>query len=506
MANNIILHPSGADTNGGGYTSNYTGTWAEWHNNFSYQATYAGGTITQGNNGKCRITCGTNLSVYPKQGMLVYLEAQTYYASGHYEVTADIEDGDYFDINLDYVSNDSVSNITIGGALKTPSVAALLAYDSSGSKLLLPANQTTQTINEVDGSANQVLLVTQGYTIDIQGVNDTTGQLLSDDDLFPKIKAKTGSTWGANTVMFYMQSGVGDDTVQTTQCKIDKVNFDGNNITPYVVRIGDYSNDYIICTWGTVEIINSIPNSASYYCLYVNAYTYADINTAGRFKKIYIANGGVGFATVRPFSPIMEQIHIDNCYYGLSVSNAYITTFTNVYINRMIISNCAVGIFTNRYSQFLCGRFIFVNNTIDMIMNKYSTTMFAKYIHNCLFYNDKSNGKIVSVDDSNYVTVAFDNCVLGVSNGAVIDSGVTSTKTNCTYITSDVFMDKANGDYRLNPNAVEFSKVYNWATGEFYGALGPAFPVNNGNGDSYITYEDSALKFYVNGELIRSYT
>lgn len=479
MANSIVLHPSGADTNGGGFTDNYAGTWSGWHTNFAAQASYAGGTATA-SSGKVRITCGTNLSVYPQEGMLVYVEFQTYYSSGHYEVLSTIEDGDYFDIDLDYTDDDACSLVVVGGALKTPSVAALLAYDDQGSQLLLPANQTTQTVNEVDGSANQVLLVTAGYTMDIKGVDDTTGVLLEYDDLWPVIQAKTGSTWAANSIMFYMQSTSGDDSVNTTKLKLDKIIFDGNSLVPKVVQTGDSSNDYVNLYCGDFTIKGSLSTG---YGWLANAYNYVTsfIEYAG---NIYITDCAYGYSPNGSRAlPKIKSLHINNCsvaglYCGLSSVSSTLASP----IKKVILSNNAIGMNNARYSVYLAHSITFVNNVIDILANKYSTESATKTYQNFLIYNDNASGKIVSCDDNTLVSVEFKNCVLGVANGAVIDYGITSTKTECVLITSDPFVNKANGDYRLKPEATEFDKVYDWETGEFYGALGPAEPASSGGG------------------------
>ncbi len=347
----------------------------------------------------------------------------------------------------------------------------MLAYDDAGSVLLCPANQTTQTVNEVDGSANAITLTTPGYTINIRGVNDQTGELLSDSDLFPVIKAKDGSTWAANTILFCMLAG-SPGSVGSATCKLDKIIFDGNNLAPRVVHLGDNTNDVVYCYWGTVYIRNSQLSLNGYnlylagYIAYGNAYAH----------RLYISGGGVGLSSTRPIMRVYELLHIDGCMYGMYMNSGDMTTPYSTTCNRMIISHCAVGIRNNNYDFTFFHDITFVNNVIDLQMLRYSATLYTKRFVNCLFFNDNPSGNIVQVDNSTYVAVIFENCVLGTANGAVIDSGVTSTRINCRYITSDPFMDKANGDYRLNPDSPAFDTVYNRETGEFYGALGPAIP------------------------------
>jgi len=135
----------------------------------------------------------------------------------------------------------------------------------------------------------------------------------------------------------------------------------------------------------------------------------------------------------------------------------------------------------------------FVNNAIDLKVDAYGTTNYAHHFYNSVFWNSLVTGKILSVDNDTYVDVGFFNCVFGTANGAIEFSGITPTEIDCERITANPFMDSANGDYRLNPDFINLSKIYDWTKQvNNIGATSVAEPVSSGtgNGGSIMVTED----------------
>lgn len=472
MAKTYVLHPGGADTNGGGYTANYSGSWDQWHSSFGPIDIANDATITNNGSGKVRLTKSSAFDG-AMVGMLAYCDFSDTYTDGRYEILAVDASNNYIDIDLAYDSNVPTANVTVGGAILTPKAAVAAAYapTANGDILLVPCNQTSQTINEVDGSGDAMVCITAAYKLDIRGVNETTGALLGYRDVWPVIRAKTGSTWAANTSMLYMQSTAGSNA--TSYLNLDKIILDGNALTPRVVRLGDNASDYVVCLWGDVKITN--PASTG-YAIYQYGYT------NGFARTIHIDGGGTGGTGYynygnRPLIAVAKYLWInDFAVAGLNIGDGNAATVLNTMHGPIILSNCTTGLISDRYNVYW-NKVTFVNNVIDIRLNKYDTETRICRFYNCLFYNDNASGKIIgSNDDGTYVSVEMYNCALGVANGADVCSAFVINDIDCVSLSGDPFVDKSSDDYRLDPAGDDFASIYNWDTGLFAGALGPSEP------------------------------
>lgn len=485
--NRYICHPNGNDLNGGGFDfSSYSGTWAQWHNNFAALVVQANCAVGNNGSGKIRITSqgSTDFANVP-EFVIMHCDFTAIYDDGRYVVLS--VGNDYIDIGVDYVSDTTVT-VRVGGAILSPKEACALGYSTSLNEVLFPCNQTTQTINEVDGSDNSVTLQTEGSTIIMYGVNDTTGVLLEFDDLWPVIQAKTGTTWSSGTILFHMQDGVTSGTTLECYFNCDKINFDGNYLTPVVLQLGDSQSDKIFVKIGDIEVYNSKSDGTG---MLVNAYLSNSVadETIYYVNTIKISDCGTGLSPgSRNWPPIKKYIWVDNCsVFGVTFSLCYYSAYLQGYGSKFIFSNNAIAIYYYRHSKLWISPSLFINNDVDFYCKKYSST-FAFYVaRNCLFYNDATGGKIFSTDDDGtYVTAEFENCVLGKLTDSTDNSrwnGIVPTLKNCRYINSDPLMDKDSDppDYRLNPSSDAFEDCYDWNDWiQHITAVGVAEPASGG--------------------------
>ena len=418
-ANIFVLHPSGADTNGGGYTGNHSLTWASsWQNgSFGPKASVTGMATSNNGSGKVRLTKAGAEFTSALVGLIANCTFSATYTSGRYEIIA-CPDPTELDIELAYSTDVPTAAIVIGGAILTPKTAALLAYDATGGQLLLPANQTTQTVNLVDGNANAVVLNTAALNITMIGVYDTTGLALPEVSLYPVIRAQTGSSWAANTAMVAVNAG----SSGTNYFTCNKVIFDGNGLTPRVVQLGDTSGDYVYPFWNNVRIINGLVSAGAN--LYIGGYTSLSSSSVANsnIHNLTLSGGylGISNAGSRLLCSISGILIVDNfSYRGISAVSEVVTTQFGGCKAQIIISRCAVGIYNGRYAYEWANRTLFVNNVVDLQFAAYITTWYSKRIIDCVFYNDANGGKVVLVDTADYVSVEFQNCVLEIGRAHV---------------------------------------------------------------------------------------
>jgi hypothetical protein len=86
MANTIVLHPNGSNTNGGGYDqSTYTGGWNDWHTSFGPKLSVTGCTYDPANPAVL-----TKTGAFAPAGAYVgiYAFVATYDVQGHFLVVA----------------------------------------------------------------------------------------------------------------------------------------------------------------------------------------------------------------------------------------------------------------------------------------------------------------------------------------------------------------------------------------------------------------------------------
>lgn len=126
MSNSVnwILHTSGADTNGGGYTDDYAGTWSAVLNSGSAVDAITGGTTSDNGGGKVRITKAGQFDG-AAVGMMAYFSA-TNYTAGHYVIIAVDASDNYVDLNCAYVDAQTDAVVNVGGALLNPATAMAL--------------------------------------------------------------------------------------------------------------------------------------------------------------------------------------------------------------------------------------------------------------------------------------------------------------------------------------------------------------------------------------------
>ena len=449
--NKYVCHPSGNDLNGGGYDlSLYVGTWAQWHDDFDALSVQTGLTVSE-NGGGVRIT-GTFSSSY--LGVIVYCNFAAVYPDGRYAITEASDT--YIELALPFTDLDSV-NVRVGGAILSPKQACDLGNGTDGHEVLFPCNQTNGTIHEVDGTANNITMATEGATLNIYGVDEATGVLLTTDDSndWPAIKAKDGSSWTANTGMF---------TSTATLCysKVDKILFDGNSLVLRVLYFGDGSTDHVQVSWGGVFVKNSKSDG---YGVYANGYL-DPLSTVSGINTLRIDNCHFGVFAGRPIScRIRSYLWLSNCDYGV-YDNANNLDYVLLYANGIIYSGNDVGLYRRRTNAVSTTRMTFINNAIDVQLYKYSTEAAKTSIQNCLFYNSGVGGKIIDSDDNGtYLSCELVNCVLGnVTNGSDTSrfSGITPTRIDCEYIQANPFMDSATGDLRLNPAFADLAKIFDF--------------------------------------------
>lgn len=487
----FVLHPDGNDLNGGGYYDDSVTVpdWTDWHSSFDAVASQSGCAISD-SGGTVRITV-TGAFTSALVNTLVNCDFSDTYEDGRYAITA--AGTNYIEIPVAYSSDVPTVTVYIGGAIKSPDEACALAYGTNGDVLLLPANQTTQTVNEVDGSDNQILCVTEGAKLDMYSVDDSTGVKVTSDDSndWAVIKAKTGSTWAANSAMLYMQSGIGGDTSNDTTFKADKIVFDGNILTPRIVQFGDNSGDIVNLYIGDIVIQNSKSDGVGWYG---NAYYYVGESRNKYIRSIKIDNCQIGLynAGARTLPNVLNYFWINNCSYGMqqwlvSIQGAFNNTI------RYIITNCTIGLSVSRYDMMINCGCLFADNTTDIKITAYSSAASANIVRNCLFFNDNASGYIFDGNNDALVSLEFHNCVLGTANGAAIYKDIEPTLTNCQTISADPFMNKATGDYRLNPAFADLAKIWDWdSMTNVIGATTPAEPAAGGTmtGGSITVTED----------------
>jgi len=486
--NKYVCHPDGNDLNGGGFLlTSETVTWSSWHSSFAPVKIQAGCTISDNGGGKCRLTSIGNLSSLYKD-ILVYCDFSATYTDDRYMIIA--ADANYIDIDLAFDVNVPTADVRIGGAVKSPKLACTLGNTTTGEEVLFPCNQTTQTINEVDGTANAINMSVENATLNIYGVDEATGIAITSEDSndWPVIQAKTESTWTDNTGMF-------TSTAALCYSKVDKILFDGNNIVPRVIFLDNDNTDYCILQWGRVEIKSS--KSDGYGCL-INGYTelnsFSIANADYGIKKLKIDDCHIAFFPVSRQTCPISELWLDGNHYGIYSGTSIIAINQ---IRTVILSNHTIAaIRVNRYDSYIRCCMTFINNAIDLKVDAYSTINYIHNFYNSVFWNSSPTGKILEVDNDTYVDVGFYNCVFGDVNDASDMSrfsGITPTRIDCEYIQADPFMDSANGDYRLNPAFPDLSKIYDWTKQvNNIGATSVAEPVSNGsgNGGSIMVTED----------------
>lgn len=484
--NKYVCHPNGNDLNGGGFYASVAGTptppdWSAWHNNFEPKAIVNDCAIHSWSTGVVEIYSAGNFSS-SMAGVLVYCDfSDATYEDGRYLIVE--ASSDYIRLSLPYVSDTPTVNVRVGGALLSPKAACDLGNGEYGHEVLFPCNQTTQTINEVDGTTNAVVMATEGATLNIYGVDEATGVLITSEDSndWPVIKG-VGS-WTDNTGMF-------TSTAALCYSKVDKILFDGNTLVPRVVYLGDTSTDKTMLSWGDVTIKKSKSNGTGLYA--IANLSYFHYNPVEYIKRLVVDScyNGIDIATQSSrYWPSINYMWINNCSnYGLNFNQVTLPSYLQMHTKNILVSNCAVGIFEYRYDLHWDCLTTFVGNVVDIKVNKYSTTNFNHIIKNCLFYNSNASGKILDVDDDNYVDATFVNCVFGdVDDASDMSrfSGITPTRIDCEYIQANPFVDSANEDYRLNPAFVDLAKIYDWTKQvNNIGATSVAEPVGGSGGVS----------------------
>jgi len=483
--NKYICHPNGNDLNGGGFYATTGGTptppaWSDWHNNFAPTAIVNNCSIESWGASSVKIVSEGAFSA-SMVGSLVYCDFSDTYNDGRYVVV--IANTDYIGIGLAYSSAVPTVNVRVGGAIKSPKEACALGNGTSDDEVLFPCNQSTPTIHEINGSSNNIALLTNDYTLNAYGVDEATGVAIisKDSTKWPVIKAKDGSSWTYDVAML-------SATASPIYVKLDKLLFDGNQLATVGIRLGDNSADIINIYFGDIEVknmvntvTNALPSPITGKAILAVGYLCNNSNFPEEYiNSLKISNCGIGINPGTRTWPPVKNLIIDSCtccaifQFGVGVNYLF------QQILRTVLSNNAIGIYKHRYNLFINNPITFIGNGIDIYFDKYSTFTFLAKICNCLFFNDNAEGKIVNVI-SNSSTVIFDNCVLGTANGAVIDSGVTSTKIDCELIHSNPLM--SDSDLRLNPAFEDFSKIYDYSkTFNYIGATSIAEPVGGGGG------------------------
>ena len=453
--NKYVCHPNGNDLNGGGYKSTAGSpeppAWSAWHNAFDAVAIANTCTVSD-SSGTVKIdSVGSFAS--SMIGCLVYCDFDGVYDDGRYLIY-DAGD-DFIKINVVYISVASV-NVRVGGAIKSPAAACTLAYGTDGNELLFPANQTTQTENLVNGSANQVLVLNTGGTIDMYSVDESTGVRLTttDSTKWAVIKAQDSSSWSSNTAL--MQINGGSSSVYPT-FKCDKILFDGNYLTPIVLVLSDGASGYIYMNCGDIEVKNSIESTGS--GVLQNGFVIASLYDNGlNIKTLKISSCAKALFVGRPSFTVRNYVHIDDCEIGINLLTAplhYVDPLNNV-----IISNCAKGLYHVSKSSYVCNaRFTFVNNDIDLdIVWNYGSGNYIMFSR-CVFEHSAGGGYVVNIaSNSGAAILTLQDCVY--SDEATLTDSDVPTLINCQTIHGYPFVD--TGDYRLNPAFADLDKIYDW--------------------------------------------
>ena len=453
MANTWINHPNGSSNNGGGYTGNYAGTWAQWHNGtFGPVASLVAGLTSNNGSDKVRITSDASSYSSVLVGTIAFVDFSIgTHLDGRYEVTAVSGDGAYIDINLVYAGEEATTS-SVGGALDSiDDGRALLAAD--GDRQLICTNTTTQSTYAMAAGT----YTWPDYNIEVVGVNEATGGYLSFDphqapdaagNIIPQIYNGSASNtyylFGAANFVVGLYF-VGYYSGAAVNHNISKIGIlleccfknDGTGAAIY----GGYCT---ICSCRILGKVTSIIHGQLIDCVVI------DSSDSGNI--VYASTGLSMYGIIRG-NLIVNAAGTKTTVVGLSLG---ITAYYKSNSTNNTIVNCASGI--NIATDNRTGIGIIAHNLIYNCTNAYSISG---------DYSAKANQFLFS-----------ENAYNGTRN---LPAGAHDDETDLV-LTSDPFVNAAAGDYRLNPAGAQFASLYDADTGERIGAQGPEMPTGGGGG------------------------
>ncbi len=497
MSDTYVVHTSGADTNGGGYTGNHSLTWASsWHNGsfaalaslgtavyyeyvdathtIVYTTSAAAGWVgVLSKAANCtEISAGTYEITAASAGVSCTIDAgcdtgQSYryvtYSGTKYRCTTAVANSTDWDTDgtsftadasipfnpADYAAGraykvpDLAWTLVVGGALGTlanatgtSAAGAIALATTSGDTVLACGNQTTQTT---------ILALTNnatwpgGTNVNIIGVDDATGLMLNwKTGKLPKVTIPN------------------DKTLNFTGFADSKMI--GIEIT------GDY-NSYIL--------EDSTQGFMRYGCKFVNTDTGSSsiaIRLRGALIDCYVAGSYNGILTTLYGSVIGCVVE---CGSGYGINNG--GSSSSIMYNLIIGNGSSKGIVPSSTSPDQPLNIL--NNTIYNclvgIEPASTSTAVNNYYNNNLFvscttaFTWKNNAAGFDLASSN----AYYDCTTkhgGFPAGVTILNDLDLSGSPLIDTTPETW-----DDFRLNPASGDFASLYDWTTGRFIGALGP---------------------------------
>lgn len=417
----FILHTDGAANNGGGYTDNYAGTWANWHTAFAPRVAETGATYTHASTRISKAGLGTASAV----GLIAYVSG-TNIIAGRYEIT-DIIDANTIEV-ADIVSMDDNTDtvVNVGGALDT--VANAYAVTSSGDNLLIVESATDYTISAA---------VEISTAIQIFGVEAASGDVWTKTSAWnrPRLTTTEAIVMLQYTGLLFMVGLEIDGNEFATQCI---------TITAAVTLLSDcWIHD------ATGEQIQGLTN-----------HSFGAIEGC----KIHGGTYGIRAAASRAIPNII------NCeIYDCSTAGIYYNHTSALLIVGTIIYGCGVGLYLHRYSgggPFVGSTF---KNTIDFQFVDGGTNSGLVIFRDCLFLGATA----LSVASNSTWLFRLYNCAF-FNNATAKITGTTPVREQGTKdLTVSPVIDISGDDYRLDSASGEVSDVFYNDTGRYIGALPP---------------------------------
>jgi len=454
----FVLSGVGADnTNGGGCTK------AAWESSNGYPSTFtgiAGGSIggvtddsaalTNNGSGKVRVTKAGAFDQNTPVGTLANLYDTTYDA-GRYEVIA--VNTNYVDLELAYVSDDTVS-IKVGGAFAD--LQGACDDDSTDAAdynryILTNKNETLTAAIDFDtglgSAANNSHKVIIGFN-----TRPPSNTAMDDGDM----------DYGGDFYKSALDIHQNSDTVPSD----DKVDIDadggawhittidsGRNLhlrNLYLHNCADTYNVFDIttdhcyglnvrgCAFDTHEKIIGDSAKAARGCVFNDCFFGNPVNYNGYY---------FGFM----YGGLIENCVFSGGNYGIK---AYMTTIIN-----SIIAGGWRGVESMYYTHLRnCTFYNQTNEAIYIANSSYP----ASSVKNCIFVvNDKDNDYVIRFGSSGGSIQDFSyNCYYG-ADGGVITTPFYNDKLSAEFtpqgmgniIQDPLFVDAANGDYKLKPNS-----------------------------------------------------